>query len=79
MQLCLNNHHKECFEGVISDDIIAVKYIIQSGVNTSSFRLNPSKLNGFKTTATVSPFVDLIVSKISTVTVWSDPYPALAT
>jgi hypothetical protein len=27
----------------------------------------------------VSPFVDLTVSKISTATVWSGPYPALAT
>jgi len=53
--------------------------LIQSIKDTSSCRLSPSNLNGFKTIATVNPFLDLTVSKISAATVWYKPYPALAT
>lgn len=75
----MKNYDKYCYVVVIFYAITATKYITQSINDTSSFRLNPSKLKGFKTTTTVNPFVDLTVSKISTTTVWSNPYPALAT
>ena len=78
---CLKRNNKDCFVVVISCvvSIMVKKYITQSTYDTSSCRLNPSKLKGFKTIASANPLVDLAVSKISTATVRSNPYPALAT
>lgn len=46
---------------------------------TSSSRLCPSKVKGFKIIATENPLADLIVLRISIAAMWSEPYPAPAT
>ncbi|KAF7827532.1 Protein ACCUMULATION AND REPLICATION OF CHLOROPLASTS 3 [Senna tora] len=58
---------------------LILRFVIPSIDDTSSCRLNPSKVKGFKTIATVNPLDDFMALKISTAKVSSDPYPALAT